>query len=80
VATAFHVVHEVHDAGRLFGELHDLLAPGGKLLVMEPPGHVSPGEFSSSMELARSHGFEISGSLAGKRELSAVLTIPPRTS
>ena len=40
-ALAFAMLHEVPDQRRLLGEIHDCLKPGGKLLLAEPPIHVS---------------------------------------
>ena len=57
-AAALHVVHEVPETGRFFREIHQALRPGGRLLVMEPKGHVSEREFADMDRLARQAGFE----------------------
>jgi ubiquinone/menaquinone biosynthesis C-methylase UbiE len=40
-ALAYAVVHEVPDTERFLAEIADSLAPGGRLLIAEPRGHVS---------------------------------------
>lgn len=66
---AFAVVHELPDAGRFFAEVRPALAPGGKVLVAEPRGHVPAEEFEATLAAAeraglrRAPGPEISGSL-----------------
>ncbi len=56
---AFYVVHEIPDQRTLFSELHAILRPGGTILVVEPPLHVSAREFASSMATAEEAGFMI---------------------
>jgi SAM-dependent methyltransferase len=53
---AFAVVHELPDAGRFFAEVRAALAPGGKVLVAEPAGHVAPAAFEESMAAAARAG------------------------
>ncbi len=66
---AFAVVHELPDAGRFFAELQPVLAPGGKVLVAEPRGHVAPEAFEATLGAAeraglrRAPGPQIAGSL-----------------
>ena len=60
-ALAFYVVHEVPDLERLLAEVRSSLKDGGRLLLVEPKGHVSAAEFSSTVDIA--HG-------AGLRSLS----------
>jgi SAM-dependent methyltransferase len=43
------MVHEVSDAGRLFAEVRATLAPGGRVLVVEPRGHVKDEDFEASL-------------------------------
>jgi ubiquinone/menaquinone biosynthesis C-methylase UbiE len=57
---AFWVVHEVADARGLLMEVHSFLRPGGRLLIVEPRGHVSAARFSETVDLARKTGFETS--------------------
>jgi ubiquinone/menaquinone biosynthesis C-methylase UbiE len=72
-AIAFAVVHEVPDQVRLFDEIRQSLKPGAMLLFSEPTGHVTPEEFRKSVEIARSKGFEETGTLHIKRSLTVLL-------
>jgi ubiquinone/menaquinone biosynthesis C-methylase UbiE len=51
------MVHEVPDQERFFQELGALLKPGGQILILEPPFHVSKKEFEKMIEIARGAGF-----------------------
>ena len=73
VCLAFHVVHEVPDAARLFSQLRAVLKPGGKVLLTEPRFHVSLKEFQATLERAREQGFS-SGEEGALSARSAVLT------
>ncbi|UCF80037.1 MAG: class I SAM-dependent methyltransferase [Acidobacteriota bacterium] len=53
----FYMVHEVPDAKALFGEMSAVLKPGGRILVVEPPFHVSKSAFKETIEKARDIGF-----------------------
>jgi len=55
-ALAFYMVHEVPDQGAFFHEIHALLKPGGHVLVVEPPFHVSKNAFEKTVEKARTAG------------------------
>jgi ubiquinone/menaquinone biosynthesis C-methylase UbiE len=57
-ALAFYVVHEIPDKGELFKELESILQPGGQVLVVEPPFHVSKSAFAETVEKARKAGFK----------------------
>ncbi len=58
-ALGFAMLHEVPDQARLLGEIHDCLKPGGKLLLAEPPIHVSVKTFNSEVAVAEKVGFRI---------------------
>ena len=75
---AYHVVHEVPDAGAHFRELHRLLKPCGVLLYVEPQGHVKKTEFARLFRCALAAGFtcEPAESPALKRNHSALLRRP----
>jgi len=60
---AFYVVHEIPDQPALFAELLAILRPGGSILVVEPPLHVSAREFARSMATARAAGFTVGSGL-----------------
>jgi 2-polyprenyl-3-methyl-5-hydroxy-6-metoxy-1,4-benzoquinol methylase len=57
LVTAIHVIHEVPDAREFLAECHALLKPGGRLLAVEPKGHVSGEDFRLTVETARQVGF-----------------------
>ena len=57
-AAAIHVVHEVPDQTIFFKEVWETLKPGGKMLVLEPKGHISQTEFEQTVETAKQVGFK----------------------
>ncbi len=67
------VVHELPDAGRFFAEARAALAPGGKVLVAEPAGHVTAAAFEESMAAAARAGLRRRPGPKVWRSLSAVL-------
>jgi ubiquinone/menaquinone biosynthesis C-methylase UbiE len=76
LATAIHVVHELPDQGAFFNEVFDVLKPGGRLLIIEPKGHVKEKDFERSILLALGAGFakdDQAGEIGGR---SAVLAKP----
>ncbi|MFH1034543.1 MAG: class I SAM-dependent methyltransferase [Pseudomonadota bacterium] len=58
-ALALHVVHELKDQAGFFQEICAALKPGGRFLVAEPRGHVSPDKFAQSLDLARAAGLAL---------------------
>lgn len=70
-AAALHVVHEVPNPGAFFDEVRQALKPGGRLLVIEPKGHVSLEAFNQTVTLAEHAGFRIDTDYLdiGKRKL-----------
>lgn len=54
---AIHVVHEVPKPELFFTEVHAALKPGGRLLIVEPKGHVSDEDFAKTTALAHRAGF-----------------------
>jgi len=54
---AFYVLHEVPDQQRLLNELMSIAKPNGKLLIVEPPFHVSKKGFADTIKKATSAGF-----------------------
>ena len=76
LAVAIHMLHEVPDASRLLQQLHAALRPGGRLLVVEPKGHVSPDDFARTLAAAGAVGFVSTTETTAGRGLSAVLQKP----
>jgi SAM-dependent methyltransferase len=64
-AVAIHMVHEVPEQAFFLEELWKALKPGGKLLVIEPKGHVSEAQFKQTLTVAEKAGF-IQEPLPGK--------------
>ena len=58
-ALAFAMVHETPDPAALLEELAACLAPGGKLLVAEPRGHVDEALFKETLDLAAAAGLDL---------------------
>ena len=58
-ALAFWVIHELPDQRAFFAEIKTILNPQGRLLVVEPPIHVSRKAFEASIGLAEIEGFAV---------------------
>jgi ubiquinone/menaquinone biosynthesis C-methylase UbiE len=58
-ALAFYSVHEVPDQRRLLGEIWACIRPNGRMLVVEPIGHVPVKEFETMVSVAEEIGFEV---------------------
>ncbi|OPX39086.1 MAG: methyltransferase type 11 [Desulfobacteraceae bacterium 4484_190.2] len=56
-AVAIHMVHEVPEQAIFFTEVFKALKSGGKLLVIEPKGHVSESQFEQTLATAENAGF-----------------------
>ncbi len=69
-----HTLHELADLPGFLGQVTRLLKPGGRLIVVEPRGHVQPEQFSAEIEVCRSNGFrDVEPPAVGKRRMTAVL-------
>lgn len=58
-ALASAVVHEVPDASSFFMEVYAAIKPTGRLLVLEPKGHVSKKDFERTVLTAKQAGFQV---------------------
>jgi ubiquinone/menaquinone biosynthesis C-methylase UbiE len=58
-ANAFWMVHEAPDSRALLDEVRSALKPRGRLLVVEPRGHVSAKEFSALLDVAQTLGWAV---------------------
>lgn len=56
---AFYVLHELPDPKAFLAELRPLFPPSGRLLVVEPPLHVSQSAFAANMQVATEEGFRV---------------------
>ena len=52
LAVLIHVLHEMPDAATALGEVRAALAPAGRVLLIEPPGHVSRADFERQIQAA----------------------------
>jgi ubiquinone/menaquinone biosynthesis C-methylase UbiE len=75
-AVVLHVVHEVPDQRAFLAELFAALRPGGRLLVVEPGGHVTPADFDATMAEAAAVGFGRESAAPETRGLVAMLARP----
>lgn len=55
---AFYVVHEIPDQEAFFRHMASILRPGARLLLVEPPFHVSKEAFEKTVERAGLAGFK----------------------
>ncbi|MFO8010438.1 MAG: class I SAM-dependent methyltransferase [Dehalococcoidia bacterium] len=55
---AFAVVHEITDNKRFFEQIWRVTAPYGRVLFVEPKGHVSEKEFEKCLSQAEDAGFD----------------------
>jgi len=58
-ALAFYMVHEIPDKASFFAEMSALLKTDGRLLLVEPPFHVSRAAFDQTLVIARDAGLEL---------------------
>jgi 2-polyprenyl-3-methyl-5-hydroxy-6-metoxy-1,4-benzoquinol methylase len=72
-AIAFAVVHEARDPAAFLSQVHDVLAPRGRLLLAEPKGHVSAKAFDETVHAAEACGFVLTERGEIKRSISALL-------
>jgi ubiquinone/menaquinone biosynthesis C-methylase UbiE len=76
LAVVIYMLHEVPDGPGLLRQIYAALKPGGRLLIVEPKGHVSPAQFESARDAARAAGFvECAATVPGKR-LAVMLEKP----
>ena len=53
---ALHVIHETISPAQTMADLARCLRPGGRLLLIEPPGHCSPATFQAEIAAAEAAG------------------------
>ncbi len=57
LVTVMHTMHELEDLPGFLEQAASLLEPSGRMLVVEPRGHVAPAEFAAQLEICRRAGF-----------------------
>jgi ubiquinone/menaquinone biosynthesis C-methylase UbiE len=70
---AIHVVHEMPDQAAFFGQVYEALRAGGRMLVIEPKGHVKEKDFDLSLIAAKAAGFTTDKGIYGIGGRSSVL-------
>ena len=73
---AVHVVHETSFPQRFLAPCRSILKPGGRLLLIEPNGHVTDAEFESTRKLAHEAGFIDEKDTRSRRSHALVLVSP----
>jgi ubiquinone/menaquinone biosynthesis C-methylase UbiE len=73
LAVVIHVLHEVRDRQRFLEQLLAALRPGGRLLLLEPKGHVSREALDSELALSKRTGFRLVDDSAHRRSHGALL-------
>lgn len=71
-AMTIHMVHEVPDASALMSQLHQAVKTGGRLLVVEPKGHVNADAFEATEAVTQRAGFAVVGHPLCKRRWAAL--------
>ncbi len=76
LAVALHALHELSDIEHGLRQIADVLKPGGRLLVVEPTGHVSRQTWDFELEAARHAGLTVTRHLSLRRRYGSVLEKP----
>ncbi|MCK4652959.1 MAG: class I SAM-dependent methyltransferase [Candidatus Cloacimonetes bacterium] len=72
-ALAAAVVHEVPDASAFFAEVYQTMQQNGRLLVVEPGGHVTETDFEKTVSIAKKIGFTLINNTEIKRSRAVLL-------
>jgi len=74
-----HTLHEFEDLPGFLDQAALLLKPSGRMLIIEPKGHVTPASFQAELQCCKQAGFGVVDTPEmGKRRVAALLA-PPRT-
>jgi ubiquinone/menaquinone biosynthesis C-methylase UbiE len=76
-ALAFWMLHEVRNPAAFLTEVHDLLKPGARMLLVEPIIHVSKKQFYKEVQIARQQGFRTADGPFVRFSRSTLLTKEP---
>lgn len=69
----FYMVHEVPDKSAFFRELASILNPEGRILMVEPPFHVSKKDFADTLNKVENAGLAIVENTSGLNGKSVVM-------
>jgi len=75
---AIHMVHELPDVRGFLAEVRSALKSGGRMLVVEPKGHVSKAEFAGTIGAAEQVGFQLDPDYSEPRDRKVLLVKPDR--
>ena len=67
------MIHELENQPAFFAEVARALKPGGRMLVLEPNGHVTEEEFTRELDLAANAGLRLVDRPVSKRSRAALL-------
>jgi ubiquinone/menaquinone biosynthesis C-methylase UbiE len=73
LAVAIHSIHELPDIEHGLRQVAAALKPGGRLLLIEPRGHVSPATWEYELAVAHSLGLSTRRELDLRRRYAAIL-------
>ena len=73
-ALTFWMVHETPDAQVFLGQVHSLLKPGGKLLLVEPVIHVGRAAYDRTIRAAQAAGLKLLQSVPVNLSRAALLS------
>ena len=73
LVVAVHVVHEMPSDEEFFRQAAETLRPGGRLLLVEPRGHVKPEKFTHELHSASDAGLAMSERVMGGRSSTVLL-------
>jgi SAM-dependent methyltransferase len=76
LAVAIHALHELPDIEHGLRQIAAALKPGGRLLVIEPAGHVPREAWDFELGAARGVGFTVARQLSLRRRYGALLDKP----
>lgn len=76
VVLAIAVIHEIPRANQSIAEMAGALRSGGKMVISEPAGHVTPAGFAGTTALARNCGLLVIANPVIRGTLSVVLQKP----
>ena len=76
LAVVIHTLHELPDIDRALGQVAAALKPGGRLLLVEPRGHVSDETWDFELAATRRQGFALERRLGLARRFGLVLSHP----
>jgi ubiquinone/menaquinone biosynthesis C-methylase UbiE len=76
LVTVIHTLHELEDLAGFLAQVRTLLSANGRLLVVEPRGHVKQEQFVAMMDCCRQAGFEqLDPPEVGSKRFAALLAV-----